>query len=143
MYESEAPWRLVLPSGGTLTGEGQQGDWPLATDGSVPANRMVVQLSESGSGDVLEDHSTEIAAAIVEGGGSISTPTQEPPSPDAGVPIGGQNDPLPGAAEPGDDVRGGGGCACSVPGAPARSGASGLLVLAALGLFRRRPRTRA
>lgn len=137
IYEYEAPWRIELPHGGTIVGNGQQGPWPLALDGTVPANRKVVQLYETGAGEVIDDNRSEIASVIVQRGGMTTPPTADPSPPDGGMVIGGTDDGLPAMSGSGDS----GGC--SVPAAPEKSRDAGWLALlagAALALARGRRR---
>jgi hypothetical protein len=49
---SQAPWRIELPQGGVIVGEGTPFAWPVEHD-AMPANLKVVQLTESGSGTVV------------------------------------------------------------------------------------------
>jgi MYXO-CTERM domain-containing protein len=104
----------------------------------MPANRRIVQLSESGAGEVIEDNRYAIASEIVDRGGMNTPPSLKTPPREEGMMIGGPEEPLPPIAPRSD---GGGGCAVvSGPAAPASTGAvSALLGLAALmGLGRRR-----
>src|SRR5262249_16343266 len=79
LYEYEAPWRLVLPRGGTIRGDAQsQSRWPLTAGGTMPANLRIVQLSESGSGEIITDNSNQIAAMVVSNGGMASPSTMLP-----------------------------------------------------------------
>jgi hypothetical protein len=72
----QAPWRLQLPQGGTIRGEGQDGRWSFPALGGLPANRKIVQLSETGAGQVVEDNTNEILAALVKAGGDVMPPSQ-------------------------------------------------------------------
>lgn len=133
IYEYQAPWRIVLPRGGTYVGESQTGTWPIGPNGNAPANLKIVQLSESGPGQVITDN-TAIVGAMVTTTGGINTPPAMPQLPgDAGVPIGGYDKP----GAPVADSN----CACSL-GASRSSGASWLLVAALGGTLVRRRRRR-
>ena len=85
LRKADAPWRMELPQGGVVVGEGH-GGWPVAED-SMPANLAIVELSTNGSGKVVEDNREEIGATLFELAGMQSTWTLEPPQ--HGVPIGG------------------------------------------------------
>ena len=137
--EYEAPWRIELPRGGTLTGTGQQ-TWPLPLDGTVPANLRVVQLGEVGSGEVVADNSIEIMSAIVETGGMNTPPTLDPtPITGGGMQIGGPDQPVALPSQPIQSSDSAGGCGCSVPGgASGRAASYALLGLAAAFVARRR-----
>jgi hypothetical protein len=93
IQEYQAPWRLELPQGGTIRGLAQDGRWDFPT-GALPANRKIVQLSETGSGQVIEDNTNDILAALVKAGGDVMPPSQtvQPPNgmemPPATVPSG-------------------------------------------------------
>jgi len=65
LYQSDAPWRIVLPQG-TVRGTGTQATsrtWPSAFD-SQPATSRILQLGATGSGVVREDNSKAIADQI-------------------------------------------------------------------------------
>lgn len=84
----EAPWRIELPQGGVVLGEGEQ-DWPVAV-GSMPANLKVVMLSTEGSGSVLQDNSHAIANKLLEAAGTLSEDLSLPQLlPEHGASIGG------------------------------------------------------
>jgi hypothetical protein len=64
--ESEAPWRVTFPQGGTIYGTAQQANraiWPGAVD-EQPPNAVVLQLSESGPGAVLLDNRPRIDESL-------------------------------------------------------------------------------
>jgi hypothetical protein len=94
--EYHAPWRLELPQGGTVHGT-QGGKWDLPSTGALPANRKIVQLSETGSGEVVEDNTDKILSALVQAGGDVMPPSQtvEPPTgmTPPSMPIGGFDAP--------------------------------------------------
>jgi MYXO-CTERM domain-containing protein len=79
IQEYDAPWRLELPQGGTVRGTGD-GQWPKI---GVPANRRIVQLSETGSGQVMRDNMDVILAKLA------ALPRTSGPSPthDAGCAV--------------------------------------------------------
>jgi len=132
----EAPWRIELPQGGVIRGEGN-GTWPLTVeDGALPATLRIVQLSESGAGKVVIDNSGEVSDALFEMSGTLGSGDAIPEPPDDGLPIGGvagmgtsmEKD----AAEEG----------CAVGATPRRGAASGLWALVAVGLLVARRRRR-
>jgi MYXO-CTERM domain-containing protein len=54
----------VLPQGGAVWGTASSiGTWPAELS-ALPPNRIIEQLSDSGSGKVIEDDSDAIAAAL-------------------------------------------------------------------------------
>ena len=61
VYQWEAPWRVELPQGDVIRGEGST--WPVGP-GSMPANRQVLQDSTAGSPEVIEDNTAAIAQAL-------------------------------------------------------------------------------
>lgn len=63
LFQWEAPWRIDLPGGGVVTGEGSP--WPYGTD-DMPANERVVQLSTEGGGTTVKDNSAEIQRKLKE-----------------------------------------------------------------------------
>ena len=71
IQQYQAPWRIELPQGGTVIGT-QQGTWPVNVG---PANRKVVQLGETGSGDVVTDNTSMILMTLVNTGGSMMPPS--------------------------------------------------------------------
>jgi MYXO-CTERM domain-containing protein len=73
-YQDTAPWRIELPSGGTVRGGPTQiGTWPAEFD-SQPANRRILRAGESGSGRVVEDNSTSIKSSVDDYSESLPTP---------------------------------------------------------------------
>jgi hypothetical protein len=79
IQQYQAPWRLELPQGGTIRGDQQGGPWPM---NGLPANRKIVQLSETGSGQVVQDNTQGILSTLVSKGGDMMPPSQnmQPPS---------------------------------------------------------------
>lgn len=76
-YQSSAPWRIELPSGGVIRSDAKTGlTWPQEF-ASLPANRRILRVGESGTGDVLEDNGADIDAAIQTYSNSVEAP---PPS---------------------------------------------------------------
>jgi len=57
----DASWRMQLPQGGVLTGSGSE--WPEHAD--QPASFKIVKLGTTGSGDVVQDNSDALAAALL------------------------------------------------------------------------------
>jgi MYXO-CTERM domain-containing protein len=151
IQEYQAPWRLELPQGGTISGQTQSGTWPM---NGLPANRKIVQLSETGSGQVLQDNTQMILSTLVDKGGDVMPPSSNvmpsssartaptasspPPStsptssappastapPSAGVPIGGYDAPPTGSPR-GSTAQDSG---CSVA-QPARSSSQSTMTL--------------
>jgi MYXO-CTERM domain-containing protein len=72
IQEYQAPWRLELPQGGTISGQTQNGTWPM---NGLPANRKIVQLSETGSGQVVQDNTQMILSTLVDKGGNVMPPS--------------------------------------------------------------------
>lgn len=63
---SEAPWRIELPQGTVVRGNGQnvqQATWPAA-EVDQPSNARILRLSSSGPGVVLEDNGDRINSAV-------------------------------------------------------------------------------
>jgi hypothetical protein len=166
IMEYQAPWRLELPQGGTI--RGQEQTWPNL---GLPANRKIVQLAETGSGQVVEDNTTQILMKLVDSGGDVMPPSQTmvpadmtppadtstppaktpPPTgtttppqatPPGGVPIGGFDPPPPQMARPSGSQDD---SACAMRRPSASTSEMQSLTLAALGalvLARRRQRRR-
>ncbi len=57
---AEAPWHVDLPQGDKVYGTGNA--WPLGSE--LPATRTIIQEHNAGEGDVVEDHSAKISAAV-------------------------------------------------------------------------------
>lgn len=87
----QAPWRILLPQGGVISGKGYGSTWPIAIGGALPANFKIVELGTTGGGKVVEDNSTMILKALTGSSGSGSTGTGGQPSTQR-VPIGGSAD---------------------------------------------------
>jgi hypothetical protein len=107
----EAPWRVVLPQGSVVRGQGQV--WPFDTEGEMPANREIRQMDTDGTGEVVSDNTSVISQAIERSNANF------PPSPNA--------------------IEGGSveSCACQSPSRPARLPLSLLLLtFAAVGILR-------
>lgn len=143
--EYDAPWRLELPQGGTVHGT-QGGEWGVPSMGALPANRKIVQLSETGSGEVVEDNTDKILSALVQAGGDVMPPSQtvEPP---AGMMPPGQSMPIGGFDAPPKPVKraaqnDSSGCALGRPVRPTPSQGTTILLAAvtALSIRRRFPR---
>ena len=63
VLQSEAPWKVTLPDGQVVRGVGQS--WPFATDDEdMPANARVRRVGTSGEGEVIEDNTGAISAAL-------------------------------------------------------------------------------
>lgn len=136
----EAPWRIELPQGGVIRGEGT-GNWPLTVeDGALPANLRIVQLSESGAGKVVVDNSGMVSDALFDMSGTMGSGEAIPDPPEDGVPIGG----VMGMGTSGDEDPAAKDSGCAVGGTPGRSAAAGLWALAVgIAFVLRRRRTRA
>jgi hypothetical protein len=141
----EAPWRIELPQGGVIRGTGSY-EWPIEVDGSLPANLKVVQLSSTGSGQVVADNSSVIGEALFKVSKMVGTGEMKPPKPMSGVPIGGEQTvrvpSAPGANGNGGDssAESSSNCAVNAPGHAAAGSWLALVSggLAALWLARRR-----
>ncbi len=61
----DAPWRILLPQGGTVRGSGTQ--WPFSLgESGQPINRRILQLSTSGNGEIITDNVGAITSALTE-----------------------------------------------------------------------------
>jgi hypothetical protein len=148
----EAPWRIELPQGGVIRGQGSSG-WPIEA-GTLPANLKIVQLSTKGAGMVVEDNSRPIGDMLFKAAGTTGTGAAIPPKPATGAMIGGSQvvnmAGTPATANmtpitmPTTGRSGGGACAVSGVGEQARASFAWLLLAtAALGLRARSSRARA
>jgi len=118
----EAPWRIELPQGGVIRGNGSNTAWPQAVD-EQPPNFRILRLAASGPGEVLEDNAASILTSLdaynsgLGAAGSGGTGT-------GGRGGSGSGGDAGSGAEAGDDetpsVEGSGGCALG--GSPAHSG---------------------
>jgi hypothetical protein len=129
----EAPWRIELPQGGMIRGVGSQNGWPVALD-ALPANLKIVQLSTSGSGEIVMDNSGEIGDVLFELVGDRGTGAAVPEPPNTGVMIGGdQTIDMMGTGE-GSEAGGSdsGLCAVSAPGKGGRASSLLLLLLGSI-----------
>ncbi len=95
----EAPYRIELPQGGVIRGEGSQ-VWPIGID-DLPANLAVVQLTTQGAGEIVEDNREAILQALFEQSGEMASGDAIEDLPDTGVPIGGM---IPGDPTSGGDT---------------------------------------
>jgi hypothetical protein len=146
---SQAPWRILLPQGGVVSGSGSGGVWPLSLGGSVPANLKVVELGTSGGGKVVQDNTSMILKVLADAGGSAgsaqTSAAQRVPIGGAqggnggGVPIGGNAGVTAGGGggSGGSGDKGSSGCAIAHASGASSLGSAWLLALA-LGLVRRR-----
>lgn len=152
LYTWEAPWTIELPQGGVISGEGGGYQWPITLD-DQPANLKIVQLTTSGSGEVVTDNSGRIGRMLFAEAGMMASPDVIPEPPAQGMTIGGSQtvtleDPPMGSGvgeETSDGAptsRSGSSGLCSVGGVGAGSGGLAnllpLLAVCALGLRRRR-----
>jgi len=62
VYESDAPWRIQLPHGAVVWGA-NTGAWPTELS-SLPPNRVIARLAETGEGKVMEDNSADIETQL-------------------------------------------------------------------------------
>lgn len=108
VFESEAPWRIELPSGGVVRGDGSTaGTWAPALD-AQPANKRILTLAETGEGAVLLDNTTEIDAALASYNASFAAVL---PGGDPFVP---GSSTLPTLGQSTDATGAGSGSACAV-----------------------------
>lgn len=63
VYQFDAPWRIELPQGGVIRGQGAAGVWPDAL-AALPPNLSIARAAESGAGKVVEDNTGMISAAL-------------------------------------------------------------------------------
>lgn len=77
VYQSEAPWRIELPQGGVVRGEGQNLTWPEQLD-DQPATTQIRQLGSSGDGMVVTDNTVEVADALETYNSTVGTSTANP-----------------------------------------------------------------
>lgn len=111
----DAPWRVELPDGQTVRGEGNT--WPFSVgSGIMPANARIRRIGTTGEGEVITDNSGVISEALTDHNGTV-------PGPAVSV--------------------GGGTCSCRV--GNGASGTGAMLALGALGMLvaarRRRSRS--
>jgi hypothetical protein len=145
-----APWRLELPQGGVIKGEGCQYQWPFGVDSDLPANLLVVSIGTSGAGEVVENNTDKVLAALFAKSGMESTGMAKPEPPATGMPLGGDDSPLagPGMGSSSDEPAGAdsnassgdGGCTvlAVTPGPRFGAALAGFLGVFALLLGRRR-----
>jgi hypothetical protein len=142
--QRDAPWRIELPQGGVVLGEGDDG-WPVAA-GSLPANLKVVMLSSSGSGKVVTDNSADIGMQLFETAGTTGLGNAGLRPPQHGLLIGGSQTVIQHRAASSTRSRarerGADSCGVARVGARTRCAFALGLPLAALGLARRRGRSR-
>lgn len=68
----EAPWRVALPNGETVRGEGNT--WPFdAESGDMPANARVVRVGTTGTGEVVTDNTGAIGEALAAHNETVPT----------------------------------------------------------------------
>jgi hypothetical protein len=73
-YESEAPWRIDFPQGGSIRGTPEQlGQWPSAVS-EQPPNLRVLTLAASGEGAVVDDNAAAIDAMLADYNASVRVP---------------------------------------------------------------------
>ncbi len=136
VYQFEAPWRVELPQGGIVRGtanDASSGTWPAALD-NLPPNRVIVRVSASGSGQVVEDNSKSIKASLETYNKSVTTGAGDP----TGTPgTGAGPEEAGGAAD-----SAGGGCGMTSASGARRGRAAVFLSALALGAVLRRRRRR-
>jgi hypothetical protein len=77
LSQSEAPWRVVLPSGETVRGTGTS--WPFtAAGGEMPANARIRRLDTEGEGEVIVDNVAAITATLATHNRTIRRPSVMP-----------------------------------------------------------------
>ena len=59
---ADTEWRIELPQGMTITGDGRT--WPITLDSEFPVNFRIVQLSTEGEGDEIEDNAAKIGGLL-------------------------------------------------------------------------------
>jgi hypothetical protein len=139
-FEFEAPWRIELPQGGVVRGQGSDRTWPdeFAT---LPANQRILRRRASGEGIVLEDNSSEIETSLASYNDALPVPV-----PGQGTAGGSGN---PGSGNPGSgnpasgDLKSSGGSCTFAPASGDAGTLSAVLLagwLAATTLRRRRHR---
>lgn len=90
-YQSSAPWRIELPSGGVIRSDATTGlSWPQEF-ASLPPNRRILRVGQSGLGDVLEDNGEAIDAAIRSYSNSAEPPPTNVPESSGGCAVSGGN----------------------------------------------------
>jgi len=65
LLRSEAPWRVVLPQGDSVRGQGAL-VWPFNLDSDMPVNRQVRQQSTTGQALVIDDNRFAISDFVAE-----------------------------------------------------------------------------
>ena len=60
--QNESPWRVELDDGSVIRGVGN--NWPFDVQGTVPANRRVLRLGNTGQGEVVTDNTAAIVSAV-------------------------------------------------------------------------------
>ncbi|HEY0464696.1 MAG TPA: DUF2330 domain-containing protein [Polyangiaceae bacterium] len=73
VYQSEAPWHVELPQGGTVWGSTSAAVWPTEL-ASLPPNRVITRAADSGPGKVVEDNSATIASELARHNAGKSAP---------------------------------------------------------------------
>ena len=74
--QNEAPWRIELDDGHVVRGSGNS--WPFATDSTaMPANERIVRVGTEGTGEVVEDNTSAIAAALTSHNAMIPGPPDD------------------------------------------------------------------
>jgi hypothetical protein len=86
LNQEDAPWRIKLPQGGAIRGQGRA--WPVP-EASMPANLKVVMLSTSGSGTIVKDNSEDIGMKLFKAAGTTVSDSPILPPPQNGLSIGG------------------------------------------------------
>ena len=77
----QAPWRVELPQGDTVRGQGRS--WPLPSNAAQPANDRVEQLGMTGAPTTITNNRSAIEAALAAHNATVPAPPQ--PDPDAGA----------------------------------------------------------
>ena len=120
----DAPWRIELPQGGVLLGQGG-GGWPIEAN-ALPANLKIVQLSTTGSGEVVTDNRGTISTELFQ-------LTDMPQNPGAGTTPSNKMATIGGDQTlPSMSAKGGSDCSVEAPGGG--RAAQGLWALPLLGL---------
>ena len=91
----DAPWRVELPQGQTVRGQGQV--WPFDLEGDMPANREIRQMDTEGTGAIIADNTMVITQSIersnanfpapAPGGDTVESCACQSPAKPAGLPV--------------------------------------------------------
>ena len=75
VYQFDAPWRIELASGDVVRGLGS--NWPFTTNSdAMPANARTRRIGTSGMGEVRDDNTAAISAALITHNQTIPPPAR-------------------------------------------------------------------